>query len=420
MNAEPAARETRIAPNIYKTPYGHRVYVRRRDPKTGKSVKRPKRFGPEFTLEELEHFRDSYKLESKKLRREARETKRAAAVQLVGTFTEDAKSYLDLPTTKAMPSYAGRKRDIDRWATLFRKRLRRSITTRDIDQQLQRWIDEGCAASTVNGRRTALMALFTRLDGRAAANPVRESKLYEEPEEQPRGLPYPIVVQILDAIPATRSFSYLRDDTKTRPVKTRIRLEVMAWTGMRPSQVMRLTKEHFSIKDRWFVTPRSAKGRRRGRHPRPVIRKPLTADAAAALQRFVDCDCWGTFSTSSARRLFVRALREVEKVIRKQRRNRTFSLAGVRPYDLRHSFATEVFRRTKNLRLVQELLDHSSSRTTTRYSIGAMSEVLTSAARAFEAGTTRGRRRIDTTAKRPAPPKPRGTRSGGTTQRLTR
>jgi hypothetical protein len=97
--------EVRVAPNIYKTPYGWRVYVRRRDPKTGRSAKKPVRFKAAVTLEELEHFRDSYKLESKKLRREARDKSAAAAAELKGTFDDDGKAYLKLKTVQAMPSY---------------------------------------------------------------------------------------------------------------------------------------------------------------------------------------------------------------------------------------------------------------------------------------------------------------------------
>jgi integrase len=215
---------------------------------------------------------------------------------------------------------------------------------------------------------------------------VRETRVFDEPDLEARALDYDLVVRILDAIPAVRSYSHLRE-TKTRPVKTRIRLEVMAWTGMRPAQLMKLTRAHVNFEERWFVTPRSKKGGKKARHPRPVVRKPMMADAEAALRPFFDCKREGDFSTSSARRLFVRAVREAEKVGRKLP-------AGIRPYDLRHSFGTEMLRRTKSLETVAELLDQSTTRMTKRYALGAVSDVLQHAATAFQAGTTRGERTV--------------------------
>jgi integrase len=386
-----AGREVRVAPNIYKTPYGWRVYVRGRHPKTGKSRLAPVRFKADVTLEELEHFRDSHKLETRRLRIAARKST-AATAEIKGTFKQDAATYLALKTVQAMPSYKDRVRDIGLWVALFGNRKRSAITTREIDEQLQQWTNEEYAASTVNNRRTALMSMFTRLDGRAAANPVRDSRVFDEPDLEARGLPYELVVRILDAIPAERSYSHLRP-TKITQIKTRVRVEVMAWTGMRASQLGRLKREHVNFDEKWFIAPRSLKGGRKPRHPRPLIRKPMTADAAAALRRFFELKFEGKFSASSARRLFVRAVKDVEKAMQKERKDPTFRLpAGIRPYDLRHSFGTEMLRRTKSLETVAELLDQTSTRMTKRYALGAVTDVMREAAAAFEAATTGGRR----------------------------
>lgn len=405
----PSAREVRVAPNIWKTPYGWRVYVSRR------GVLKPVRFKPHVTLEECEHFRDTYKLESKRLRLEARRSRAVAAAELAGTFEEDASKYLALAIVIAMPSYADRTRDINLWVQVFGRLARKAITTRAINEQLQLWRNDGYAASTVNNRRTALMALFSTLDGRAAANPVREALVFDEPELEARGLPYDLVVRILDAIPAVRSFSHLRE-SKTRPVKTRVRLEVMAWTGMRPAQLKLLSRAHVNFKDKWFIAPRSKKGTKKARHPRPLIRKPLAREAAAALRRFFALKCEGKFSTSSARRLFARAVRDVEKATKKK-------LPGLRPYDLRHSFGTEMLRRTKSLETVAELLDQSTTRMTKRYALGAVTDVLREAVDAFDGGLATGKRRVDETPRRPKAPRRRalaGKGSAGKGEPVTR
>lgn len=416
-----AARDIRVAPNIYQTPYGWRVYVRRCDVETGRSRLKPVRFPPETTLEELEHFRDSYKLESKRLRREARTAARAEAATLRGAFVTDARAYLALKTTQAMPSYKDRVRDIDLWIAAFGRRPRGTITTRAIDEQLQQWIDEGYAASTVNNRRTALMALWTRLDGRSAANPVREARVYDEPELVPRGWPYALLIRVLDAIPAERTYSHLRTDTKRKPIKARAFYEALAWTGMRPSQLNRMTVgEHVNFEEGWFVTPRSKKGSKRPRHPRPVIRKPLTADAAAALRRWFAVRGEKPMSPSSARRLFTRAVLQVQSEIRTERHDPLFTLPPFRAaLDTRHSYGTEMLRRTKSLETVAELIDHTTTRMTKRYALGAVPDVLRAAGQAFEAGTTGGTRTPQLTAQRPKAPRPRGNKTAGNRQRLS-
>lgn len=415
-------REVRVAPNIYKTEYGWRVYVRRRSPKTGKSAKRRFRFKPHVTLEELEHFRDSYQLESKRLRREARKAATVARWEHAGMFVQDAATYLALKTTKAMPSYKDRKRDIELWAAAFRTRLRAAIAAREIDQQLQGWIDEGYAASTVNNRRTALMAMWTALDGRGAANPVRDSQIFEEPELEPRGLPFHLVDYILDAIPAVRSHSHLRP-TKLKHLKTKPRVVLEALTGMRPSQIGRLERgKHFSVKERWYVIPRSDKGkqRRKPRTPRPSTRKLMTERQAIAFQRFDELDCYGTYSASSRRRIFNEAVKVATIEIRKAINDPTFSFPkDLVPKDLRHSFGTEMLRVTKNQETVAELLDQSTTRHVRRYALGAIPEILAEAAKQFEAANARTVAAPDETPRPPRAPRRRGARSGRTGQPLT-
>lgn len=413
-------REVRVAPNIYQTDYGWRVYVRRRDPRTGKSGKKAVRFKPHVTLDELEHFRDSYKLESRRLRREARRSAAAALRELAGAFAQDAATYLALKTTKAMPSYKDRRRDIELWVVAFRTRLRTSIATRDIDQQLQQWVNEGYAASTVNNRRTALMAMWTALDGRAAANPVRDTRVFEERELAARGLPFHLVTYLLDAIPAVRSHSHLRP-TKLRHLKTKPRLELEALTGMRPSQIGRLERgTHFSVKERWYVIPRSDTGKRKKpRTPRPSTRKRMTERQALAFERFDALNCYGTYSPSSRRRIFNAAVTLATTTIRQALKDPTFSFPkDLVPYDLRHSFGTEMLRVTGNLETVAELLDQSTTRMTRRYTLGAIPGVLAEAAQKFEAAN-QAPPTADAEPRPPKAPRRRGTRSGGTRQPLT-
>lgn len=412
-----ATREVRVAPNIYKTPFGWRVYVSRR------GVLKPVRFKPDVTLEELEHFRDSFKLESRRLRREARRANVVELAELAGTFEADATTYLALATVKAMPSYTDRTRDIGRWVKTFRRQPRKAITRTAIDQQLQLWRNAGYAASTVNNRRTALMALFTDLDGRSAANPVRDAKVFEEPELLARGIPYAYVLKILDAIPDARVYSP-KPDAKIRQLKTKPRIEVMAMTGMRPSQIGRLERGiHFNVKERWYLIPRSKKGsqRRKPRTPRPMTRKHMTEAMAAVFQRFDDRDCYVTAKQirhlkSGMRRAFREAMTVAEKQIRRELGNPEFRFPkGLKPYDLRHSFATEMLTQTNgNYHAVAELLDQGDTRHVRRYGLSAIPTVLKTAAVAFEHGTAHLERAAPTIAVSAMPKRRRaGKVSGG-------
>ena len=91
-----------------------RVFVRKLDPRSGKSHKVGKRFGPGFTLEQLEAYRDA--------RQEAGEDP-----TLLG-FTADARRYLALEDVKAMPSIITRTIEIEKWIALFGDTPREAIT----------------------------------------------------------------------------------------------------------------------------------------------------------------------------------------------------------------------------------------------------------------------------------------------------
>jgi integrase len=269
------------------------------------------------------------------------------------------------------------------------------VTTQAITQQLQRWMDEGYAASTVNGWRTALMAMFTDLDGPGVLNPVRGSIVFEEPALTARGIPYAYVLKILDAIPDRRVYS-TKADAKVRLLKTRPRIGLMATTGMRPSQIGRIEKGvHFNVDERWYVIPRSAKGsqRRRPRTPRPLTRKFMTELQADFFAAFDARDCYSQpdenrHLKAGIRRAFRVATRAAEQEIRRELRDPTFRFPpDLKPYDLRHSFATALLERTGgNFDLVAEHLDQADTRHVRRYGLAAISSLNKQAALAFEAG----------------------------------
>jgi len=171
--------------------------------------------------------------------------------------------------------------------------------------------------------------------------------------------------------------------------------------------VKRLELRHFSVRDRWYIAPERLKGKRRQRHPRPLVRKPMSGEAVGAFRRFARLKCYGWFDTRALRHTWLRACRKVERQLRKERHDPNFRLPHIRLKDLRHSFGTELFRQTKDIRLVGDYLDISYE-TAKRYALGAVPDVLRAGIRRFDAVVRRPARRA------------RGTSLGGTTSRLSR
>ena len=90
---------------------------------------------------------------------------------------------------------------------------------------------------------------------------------------------------------------------------------------------------------------------------------PLSAPATEALADLEAADAIGPFSTSSVRRAFVRAAARL-------------GIDGVRPYDFRHSYGTALYRVAGNTRLVKDVLGHSDTRMTERYTLGHVPEAM--------------------------------------------
>lgn len=380
-------KDVKVAPNIYRTKYGWRVYIRR----AGKL--KPIRFPASKTIEWLILFRDQVQLESRRLKLEAGAARPKRAPRVTTTFAADADAYLALPAVAAMPSIKARRVEIARWVKVFGDRTRDTITSREIDAHLQAWRAEGLAGSTVNKLRTALMSMWTRLDGRSARNPVRDTGVFEEASIEPRGQPYSLLTRILDAVDPKRSRGVKgKKGSAGLGSLSRARLELLAWTGMDPSQIKRMVPgEHFSVREGWYISPRREKGSRRRRMPLPTIKKPMNAEAKKAFRDAQRLGAFGPFDTHSLRKVWFRALRRVERQIR-EREDPEFVMPHIRLKDLRHSFGTELYRRTKNLDLVGEMLDHTNRATTKRYAVGAVSDVLRGFMIEFSRSTGRKRK----------------------------
>lgn len=340
-----------LPPGIFKTKTGYRVFVRlSRD--TLKSATFPRR----TTLPEMKHWRDQQRQDYRDslLEREKEPPSEG--------FTQDAETYLK--AVAHMPTYLDRKRQINWWIAIFGERPREEITGPMIAAALSGLHK---AANTVNHHRTALAHLWRVLDGKTARNPVREVPRRRTPDAEPRGLSYAVIRHIFKALPET---------------KTKARLMVMAWTGIPPAQLKTIAPADIDLKGKSVYVRGRLKGKgTKGR------RMPLTPEGVAAFKRFIQWEAFGWFTRSGMREAFTKACREVESTHR-------IDLTGVRPYDLRHSFGTQVYAASGDIRATQILMGHSKPEMTHRYTLGAVDEQVGKALTAFT---------VRTTVKRPTP-----------------
>jgi len=352
-------KRIRIAKGIYRDAYGLAAVAKAGD------LRREKRYPSDASLKTIKAWQNETRVALRKLRPGVTR----------GTFAADAEQYLQ--GVAAMPTYKERKKHIELWIAEFGQRARYTITTTEIDAVLSRWLQAGLAASTIRHRRTALLHLWNRLDGKDTANPVRASLNPAEPEPEARAIPYPKIRKLLAALPNVGQA--IKGQAREKGSKTSARLAVMAYTGLPQSLIKRLTPADIDWRSATLYAPQRHKGK--GTKRRQI---PLTAAGVKALRRFASLNCWGSFSNSALRQTFRRACKAVG-----------MTTGGVRPYDLRHSFGTALYALTGDPKATGEMLLHLSRKTTDRYTVGGVEPRLRLAVAKFnrmsrQKGGTRG------------------------------
>jgi len=239
-----------------------------------------------------------------------------------------------------------REHEINTWLARFGEHRRHTIETEDIRQQVVEWEGDGLAASTINHRLSALSQLYAVLDGDKAHNPVADIKRLREPQAKPDGRSPETIQRVFTALEE-------RVKTQNRGWRTLARLKVIALTGMRHSQVMRLESDHVYLDhDPPYVLVVDP-----GKDGEPHA-KPLTPDGVDAFRLFARVEAWGTFSQSSVYKTWKAACEDAD-------------VPFFNPYKLRHSYATALRAQGMDLADVQELLGHKSAKTTRRYAMVA-------------------------------------------------
>lgn len=251
-----------------------------------------------------------------------------------GSFDADIARYL--LQVQAMPTYAQRKQHLELWIfALGASRQRSTIAAADIRAQLHTWRLQWSAA-TCNKLRTALMHVWSVLDGKGARNPVRDVPKFRVADPLPRGRD----PHVIDAA--------LRKTVRSR---SRACCRVLLWTGMRPVELERAEPDDLNLKAQTVIV-RTAKGGR----TRAI---PLTPQAISAWKEFARDVGW----TTSPR------LPQTAPLNRWLKRVTGFKM---RVYDLRHSYGTALARAGTRLDVIAALMGHSTLELARRYVLAAV------------------------------------------------
>jgi integrase len=203
---------------------------------------------------------------------------------------------------------------------------------------------------------------------------------------------------------------------------TKLRLKVFAWTGAAPATIERLTRRHLDLaRGQIYLTPRRKGAGAAGSW------QPLLPEAVDALRDWMDAGLLGTKGSASSMgktwRVGIKIATAKARQIATETGDRSWleALAALppncKPYDLRHSFGDELYRRTGDIRAVGEALQHASLDTTKRYTASAVSDRLADAIAKMSAAIAAAPKFPGSTAAPTPPPPARGLRlvkRGGT------
>ena len=129
---------------------------------------------------------------------------------------------------------------------------------------------------------------------------------------------------------------------------TRARLDLMHWTGMRPSQMGRLRAEDFRLDEPipYVAVPRGKGGR--------IAAVPLVPEGVDAARAFLDAEAFGPWPRSSVNRALAAAARRAGRDV-------------FTTNQIRHSFAAGLRRAGTDVADIQDLYGHTRPETTMIY-----------------------------------------------------
>jgi site-specific recombinase XerD len=236
---------------------------------------------------------------------------------------------------RARSTIDGYARTIRKFATYLNGRCLRSAGRDDVHAFLAALVETGVARVTLHGALYNLRIFydFLKLGDLVRINAARQVSAGKAPKLLPQVLNVSEVEQLIDAAVTPRD---------------RALLEFLYATGTRNAETVRVRIEDVDWRRR------TAKVLGKGQKERIVC---FGRSAAKALEIHL--------SDRQSGQIFRMCGRTLGKIVRRTAKHA--NLGRVTPHTLRHSFATHLLQNGADLRIIQELLGHSSLSTTQRY-----------------------------------------------------
>ena len=160
-----------------------------------------------------------------------------------GSLAADVETFLAKPEIAAQKYVRQTRAALALWvAELGGDRPRVDITRDAIEAVLQRWL-KVFAEPTVYHRRSALLSLYTTLDGAGAANPVKETTCPKSWIPTDHSVRYATLAAIIAAMPAWRYPKKGIRQPAIAPVVARVVLDV----GIRPGDLLQIQRHDINF-----------------------------------------------------------------------------------------------------------------------------------------------------------------------------
>lgn len=334
-------KRTRIALGIYRDQYGLAGTVK------VAGVQRELRFAPDEAIDTIKGWQARIRSELLEDRAETRAIDDEPVPER-GTFASDVPRRLTQIAGRA--SYKSDRSHLRAWLPFVGHLKRTAIRSSHVRAAFSAWATAGKSPRTIRHRRRVFRELYQGLDGAHARPPLTGVKVPKPEDPHPTPVPLATIQRVARSLKHGKTGLKRHGPKRTlgavtyaEPAKARARFLVRATTGQRPSQIMRATTADVDLKRRiWFV--RAGKGG----HAIPL---PLTPDMVRAWKAFAAADAWGPFDSRS----FSKTLR------------RHGWPKGVRPYNLRHTFAIDHLLAGTPIGDLQGLLGHRQIETTRKF-----------------------------------------------------
>jgi integrase/recombinase XerC len=284
--------------------------------------------------------------------------------------------YLELERRSSRNTVLAYRRDLTSLDSFLRERLKRSPQLGDVTRlSLRSWlgsVGEALAPASIARKLSSVRALYVFL-GRTGEVRENPAALLQSPKLS-RGLPLVLRAEAAAEVMEVPPLSPLGTDVEK--LRDRALLELLYGSGLRVSELAALDLEAVNL--------RACEVRVLGKGSKERI-VPLSGKALEALQAYLPRrselrhgrsgfhDAKALLLTRRGRRLGVRRI----QILVQRYGALGAGRPDLHPHALRHSCATHLLEGGADLRVIQELLGHSSLSTTQRYTHVSLDQLLT-------------------------------------------